>query len=101
MCTSAIAGPECKTYTMNYEGNLYTFKFSCETAGIGGVETIYNNVESHQWFLYLYDGDAWVAVLKVGYFELMGDYLYHIVYDYKLKTWHRTGFVLIEDTPEE
>jgi hypothetical protein len=91
--SSAIAGPECKSYTMNLDGNVYTLEFSCETAGIGSVLSLYNETEYTQWWLYCYDGTKYVHIAKLAVFELSGNILYHIYYDGT--KWYRSGMNFI------
>lgn len=98
LCTPAIAGPECKSYTMYYEGDTYTLKFGCETTVIGGVFSMYNVDEYTQWWIYFFvEPENRVCIPKLASFELMDNNLYHIVYDYRLKKWFRTSAIFIGD----
>jgi hypothetical protein len=103
MCTTAIAGPECNTYSMNYKDNLYELSFSCETAGIGSVEAIFNKIEYRQWYLYFYfySETPWVMIPKLGTFELIDNTLYHIYQDLNTGEWYRSGFIFINIVNEE
>jgi hypothetical protein len=101
ICIPAFAGPECKSYTMHYRGDVYTLDFSCETAGIGEVQTKFNVDEYTEWWLYFYvETSSYVCIPKLGSFELMDYTLYHIMYDSKTKKWYRTGLIFSDDTPK-
>ena len=93
---TVFAGPECKTYTMHLDKNVYTFDFICDMAGIGAVLTLFNVTEYTQWWIYFFDGD-FVYIPKLATFEYTDDVLYHIYYNGV--TWIRSGmnFILNEE----
>ena len=95
---TAVAGPECKNYTMLYDGNIYTFEFACETAGIGAVQSVYNETEYTQWWLYFYDGVRNVYIPKMATFELIDNILYHIYYNGI--QWVQSGMNFVLDEEE-
>lgn len=73
--TIAHAGPECRTYGLDYDSDHYAIRFACETSGIGAAYTIVNGFE-YPAYLYLFTGDR-VVVLKLGEFNYADGELRH------------------------
>jgi hypothetical protein len=93
MYTSAMAGPECQTYHLNFGGNSYVLNFSCKTAGIGGVEVRYNTTEFVQTYMYFWDGDTSILIPKVASFYFYYDILF-LLYE-ENGAWYWSGIAFL------
>ena len=84
LTTIAHADPSCRTYSMDYNGNYYAIRFSCETSGIGAAYPVINDVE-YPAHLYMFTGDM-IYVLSLTEFEYVSGAL-----------WHDSGLVFLEE----
>lgn len=93
MYTSAMAGPECQTYHLNFGGNSYVLDFSCETAGVGGVEARYNTTEFVDTYMYFWNGGTSLVIPKIATFYFDYNILFLMYYENGEQYWSGIAFL--------